>query len=161
MLKQFQSQVFEIVTWLCLLNMDTHIRLLYVPLFKSLQIVKWYLESIGFVRLHVEDLVGKIDNCKFKFRTRFIMMRIKPSMHDSNILDSTYIINMISENMIMKQIWSQNTYCAGAAGKTKGADETKTVLRTERSNRRCRRRYAAAPDLDGGRAVAKKMSSRA
>ena len=52
-------------------------------------------------------------------------------------------------------------YCAGAAGKTKGTDETKTVIRTERSNRRCRRRYAAAPDLDGGRAVAKKMSSRA
>ena len=102
-----------------------------------------------------------VDNCKFKFRTRFIMTRIKLSMHDSNILHSMYIINMISENMIMKQIWSQNTYCAGAAGKTKGADETKTVLRTERSNRRCRRRYAAAPDLDGGRAVAKKMSSRA
>ena len=50
------------------------------------------------------EAVGKIDNCKFKFRTRFIMTRIKPSMHDSNILDSTYIINMISENMIMKQI---------------------------------------------------------
>ena len=46
-----------------------------------------------------EENVGKIDNCKFKFRTRFIMTRIKPSMHDSNILDSTYIINMI-----MKQI---------------------------------------------------------
>ena len=45
--------------------------------------------------------VEEIDNCKFKFRTRFIMTRIKPSMHDSNILDSTYIINMISENMIM------------------------------------------------------------
>ena len=89
------------------------------------------------------------------------MTRIKPSMHDSNILDSTYIINMMSENMIMKQIWSQNTYCAGATRKTKGADEMKTVLRTERSNRYCRRRYAAAPDLDGGRAVAKKMSSRA
>ena len=89
------------------------------------------------------------------------MTRIRPSMQDSNILDNTYIINMISENMIMKQIWSQNTYCAGAAGKTKGADETKMVLRTERSNRRCRRRYAAAPDLDRGRVVAKKMSSRA
>ena len=50
-------------------------------------------------------------------------------------------------------------YCAGAAGKTKGADVTKTVLRTERSNRRCRRQYAAAPDLDRGRVVAKKMSS--
>ena len=48
--------------------------------------------------------IGEIDNCKFKFRTRFIMMRIKHSMHDSNILYSTYIINMISENMIMKQI---------------------------------------------------------
>ena len=36
--------------------------------------------------------VGKIDNFKFKFRTRFIITRIKPSMHDSNILDSTYII---------------------------------------------------------------------
>ena len=48
-----------------------------------------------------EICVGKIDNCKFKFRTRFIMTRIKPSMHDSNILDNTYIINMISENMIM------------------------------------------------------------
>ena len=48
--------------------------------------------------------VGEIDNCKFKFQTRFIMMRIKPSMHDSNILDNTHIINMISENMIMKQI---------------------------------------------------------
>ena len=48
--------------------------------------------------------VGKIDNCKFKFPTRFIITRIKPSMHDSNILDSTYIINMISENMIIKQI---------------------------------------------------------
>ena len=47
--------------------------------------------------------VGKIDNCKFKFRTRFIMTRIKSSMHDSNILDNTYIINMISEYMIM--IW--------------------------------------------------------
>ena len=46
--------------------------------------------------------VGKIYNCKFKFRTRFIMMIIKSSMYDSNILDSTYIINMISENMIMK-----------------------------------------------------------
>ena len=89
------------------------------------------------------------------------MTRIKPSMHDSNIQDSTYIINMISENMIMKQIWSQNTYYAGAAGKTKGADETKMVLRTERSNRRCRRRYAATPDLDRGRVMAKKMSSRA
>ena len=30
------------------------------------------------------------------------MTRIKSSMHDSNILDNTYIINMISENMIMK-----------------------------------------------------------
>ena len=29
------------------------------------------------------------------------------------------------------------------------------VVRTERSRRRCRRRYAAAPDLDGGRAVEK------
>ena len=29
------------------------------------------------------------------------------------------------------------------------------VVRMERSRRRCRRRYAAAPDLDGGRAVAK------
>jgi len=48
--------------------------------------------------------VGKIDDCKFKFRTRFIMTKIKPSMHYSNILDNTYIINMISENMIMKQI---------------------------------------------------------
>ena len=51
-----------------------------------------------------KQTVGKIDNCKFKFRTRFIMTRIKSSMHDSNILDSTYIINIISENMIMKQI---------------------------------------------------------
>ena len=82
-------------------------------------------------------------------------------MHDSNILDNTYIINMILENMIIKQIRSQNTYCAGAAGKTKGADETETVLRTERSNRRCIRWYAAASDLDGGRAMEKKMSSRA
>ena len=48
--------------------------------------------------------VGKIDNCKLKFRTRFIMTRIKPSMHDSNILDIIYIINIMSENMIMKQI---------------------------------------------------------
>ena len=45
--------------------------------------------------------VGKIDDCNSKFRIRFIMTRIKPNMHDSNILDSTYIINMISENMIM------------------------------------------------------------
>jgi len=48
--------------------------------------------------------VGKIDNIKFKFRTRFNMMRIKPSIHDSNKLDSTNIINMISENMIMNWI---------------------------------------------------------
>src|SRR6185312_1547571 len=37
----------------------------------------------------------------------------------------------------------------------KGADGTKTVLRTECSKRRHRGRYTAAPDLDGGRAVAK------
>ena len=29
------------------------------------------------------------------------------------------------------------------------------VVRTERSRRRCRRRYTAAPDLEGGQAVAK------
>ena len=49
-------------------------------------------------------VVGKIDNCKFKFRTRFNMTRIKPSMQDSNILDSTNIISMISENIIMNWI---------------------------------------------------------
>ena len=42
-----------------------------------------------------------------------------------------------------------------------GADGTKTVLRTKCSNRRCRRRYAATVDLDGGRAVAQKASSHA
>ena len=89
------------------------------------------------------------------------MTRIKPSMHDSNILDGTYNINMISENIIIKQIWSQNMYCAGAAGKTKGTDEMKTVLRTECSNRRCRRRYAAVPDLGGGRVVEKNICNRA
>ena len=48
--------------------------------------------------------VGEIGNRKFKFRIRFIMTRIKSSMHDSNILDNMYIINLISENIIMKQI---------------------------------------------------------
>ena len=52
-------------------------------------------------------------------------------------------------------------YYAGAAGKMNGADWTKTVIRMDRSNRRYRRRYAATPDLDGGRVVAKKTSSRA
>ena len=42
-----------------------------------------------------------------------------------------------------------------------GADGTKSVLRTGHRNRRCRRRYATTPDLDGRRAVAKKTSSRA
>ena len=51
-----------------------------------------------------DPTVAKIDNYKFKFQTRFIMTRIKLSMHDFNILDSTYIINMISENMIIKRI---------------------------------------------------------
>ena len=60
--------------------------------------------TAGIVPIGRDRPVGKIDNCKFKFRTRFIMTRIKPNMHDSNILDSMYIINIISENMIMKQI---------------------------------------------------------
>jgi len=53
--------------------------------------------------------VGKIDNYKFKLRTRLNIAKIKSSMKYSNILDKTNIINMISENMIMNWIWSQNT----------------------------------------------------
>ena len=48
--------------------------------------------------------VGKIDNYKFKLRTRLNIAKIKSSMQYSNILDKMNIINMISENMIMKQI---------------------------------------------------------
>ena len=48
--------------------------------------------------------VGKIDNYKFKLRTRLNIAKIKSSMKYSNILDKTNIINMISENMIMNWI---------------------------------------------------------
>ena len=81
---------------------------------------------------HTANSVGEIDNCKFKFRTRFIMTRIKHGIHDSNILDSTYIINMISENMIMKHIWSQNTYGEGEDkdwGVTDGSRATHVTAR--------------------------------
>ena len=60
-------------------------------------------------------------------------------------------IMIISANMIKNWIKQQYMYLGLAFGKTNGTDGTKTVLRTECS----RRRYAAAPDLDGGRAVAK------
>ena len=57
--------------------------------------------------------------------------------------------------MIKHWTKQQRTYWAFAVGKTNGADGMTAVVRTERSRRRCRRRYAAAPDLDGGRAVTK------
>ena len=48
-------------------------------------------------------------------------------------------------------------YRALAFGKTNGDDRTKTVLLTECSSRCRRRRFAAAPDLNEGRAVMKNL----
>ena len=89
--------------------------------------------------------VGKIDNYKFKLRTRLNIAKIKSSMQYSNILDKTNIINMSSENMTMNWILSQNTYWARAARKTNHADGMKMVLLTDCSNWRCRWRFAAQP----------------
>jgi len=60
-----------------------------------------------------------------------------------------------SENMIKNWMEKQITYLDLAFGKTNGDDRTKTVLLTECSSRCRRRRFAAAPDLDEGRAVMK------
>ena len=60
-----------------------------------------------------------------------------------------------NRNMTKKQIKQQYMYWVLALGKTNGADGTTKVVRMECSRRRHRRRYAAAPDLDGERAVAK------
>ena len=72
----------------------------------KLELLRRYTD-VAVGKIVVTDVaVGKIDNCKFKFkfRTKFSMTRIKPNMQDSNILDSTNIINMISKNMIIKWI---------------------------------------------------------
>jgi hypothetical protein len=64
-------------------------------------------------------------------------------------------IMIISANMIKNWIKAQYMYWVLAFGKTNDADGTKTVLRTECSRRRRRRRYATEPDLDRGRVVVK------
>jgi len=60
-----------------------------------------------------------------------------------------------NRNMTKKQIKQQYMCWVLALEKTNGADGTTTVVRMECNRRRHRRRYVAALDLDGGRAVAK------
>ena len=82
----------------------------------------------------------------------------RSSMNSSIILVArcSRIINL--ENMIKGRSRSRLTYWAFADGDA-GADGVTTVLRTERSRGRRWRRYAATPNLDGGRAMVKISSS--
>ena len=79
----------------------------------------------------------------------------RSSMNNSIILVVRYNRMINSENMIKNWMEKQTTYWALALGKMNGDDRTKMVVLTECSSR-CRRRwFAAAPDLDEGRAMMK------
>ena len=103
----------------------------------------------------------KIDNCKFKFRNRFIMTRIKPRMHDSNILDSTYIkkhdlrkhdyeTDLITKYVLCGSRREDEMCRWDEDGPSNGAQHPALQMTVHRSSWLGRRK-----------AVAKKMSSRA
>ena len=79
----------------------------------------------------------------------------RSSINNSIILVARHNMMINSENMIKNWMEKQITYWALAFGKTNGDDRMKMVLLTECSSRCHRRRFAAAPDLDEGRAVIK------
>ena len=83
------------------------------------------------------------------------MNNSRSSMNNSIILVVRYNKMINSENMIKNWMEKQTTYRALAFGKMNGDDPTKTVVLTECSSRCRRRRFAAAPNLDEGRAVMK------
>jgi len=87
----------------------------------------------------------------------------RSSMNNSIVLVARHNRMINSENMIKNWMEKQITYWALTFGKTSEDDRTKTVLLTECSSRCHGRRFVAAPDLDGGRAVMKilKQSRRA